>query len=101
MAFVLYFVEAFGFLCQKLSEKSEFEAIKQGKKLEFPLLTALKTHKFVMSVCALMSFVLSSGLATFTIIVQNFEALFHFNETQRLLYSNSAIVCIILGILIQ
>lgn len=90
------------FLRSKLSETPEYEKLKKEKALlSFPLIEALKTHKLAMCVCVLMSVVLSSGVATLTIIPQKFEPLFHFDRTQSLLYSNLAILCVIVGSFVQ
>lgn len=86
------------FLRSKLSETPEYERLRKERALlKFPLLEALKTHKLAMCVCVLMSVVLSSGVATLTIIPQKFEPLFGFNRAQSLLYSNLAILCVIVG----
>ncbi|TQR32996.1 MFS transporter [Campylobacter sp. MIT 99-7217] len=89
------------FLRTKLNETPEFERLKKNQELlKFPLIEALKTHKLPMLVCVLMSFILSSGLATLTIIPKHFD-MFMGDEVQKLLYSNFAIVAVILGSFIQ
>ncbi|TKX28651.1 MFS transporter [Campylobacter sp. MIT 12-5580] len=90
------------FLRKKLSETPVFEKLRKDETLlSFPLLEALKTHKLAMLVCALMSVVLTSGVATLTIVPQHFNALLGFDTNQSLIYSNLAIVAIIFGSLIQ
>ena len=90
------------FLRKKLSETPVFEELQKRRQiLKFPLLQALKTHKMPMLVCFLMSIVLSAGVATLTIIPQNFGILLGFNDTQSLLYTNLAIVAVIIGALVQ
>lgn len=90
------------FLRTKLVESPVFlKLVNEDKRLKFPLLQALKTHKKAMLVCVLMSVILSSGVATLTIIPKHFDTLFAFSETQKILYTNLASVCIILGSLTQ
>ena len=90
------------FLRKKLSETPVFEELQKKRQIfKFPLLQALKTHKMPMLVCFLMSIVLSAGVATLTIIPQNFSELLGFNDTQSLLYTNLAIVAVITGALVQ
>lgn len=90
------------FLRKKLSETPVFEELQKTKQiLKFPLYEALKTHKMPMLVCFLMSIILSAGVATLTIIPQNFNALLGFNESQKLLYTNLAILSVIVGAFIQ
>ena len=90
------------FLRKKLSETPVFEQLqKERKVLKFPLLKALKTHKSAMAVCFLMSIVLSAGVATLTIIPQNFGVLLGFSAAQSLLYTNLAITAVIIGALVQ
>ena len=90
------------FLRKKLSETPVFEELQQTNQiLKFPLFEALKTHKLPMLVCFLMSIVLSAGVATLTIIPQNFDKLLGFNESQKLLYTNLAICAVIIGAFTQ
>ena len=90
------------FLRKRLSETPVFEKLQQTKQiLKFPLVEALKTHKTPMLVCFLMSIVLSAGVATLTIIPQNFDKLLGFDASERLLYTNLAIVAVIIGALVQ
>lgn len=90
------------FLRKKLSETPVFEELQKNKQiLKFPLLEALKTHKISMFVCFLMSIVLSAGVATLTIIPQNFDKLLGFDEHQKLFYTNLAISAVIIGAFIQ
>lgn len=90
------------FLRKKLSETPVFQNLQNTKQiLKFPLLEALKTHKIPMLVCFLMSIVLSAGVATLTIIPQNFGTLLGFDESTQLLYTNLAILAVIVGAFIQ
>lgn len=90
------------FLRKRLSETPVFQNLQNTKQiLKFPLLEALKTHKLPMLVCFLMSIVLSAGVATLTIIPQNFGTLLGFNESTQLLYTNLAILAVIVGAFIQ
>ncbi|OCX42502.1 MFS transporter [Campylobacter ornithocola] len=90
------------FLRTKLNETPAFKNIKSKEKiLNFPLLQALKTHKKSMLICALLTIVLTSGVATLMILPQYFEGLLGVNKTTALLYQNLAIIMIILGSLLQ
>ncbi|MCV3425664.1 MFS transporter [Campylobacter lari] len=90
------------FLRTKLNETPAFKNIKEKEKiLNFPLLQALKTHKKSMLICALLTVVLTSGVATLMILPQYFESLLGVSKTTALLYQNLAIVMIILGSLVQ
>ncbi|EAH8151803.1 MHS family MFS transporter [Campylobacter lari] len=90
------------FLRTKLNETPAFKNIKDKEKiLNFPLLHALKTHKKSMLVCALLTVVLTSGVATLMILPQYFESLLGVSKTTALTYQNLAIVMIILGSLVQ
>ncbi|AJD01646.1 major facilitator family transporter CjaB [Campylobacter lari NCTC 11845] len=90
------------FLRTKLNETPAFKSIKDKKKiLNFPLLQALKTHKKSMLICALLTVVLTSGVATLMILPQYFESLLGVSKTTALTYQNLAIVMIILGSLVQ
>ncbi|AJC89121.1 MHS family MFS transporter [Campylobacter lari] len=90
------------FLRTKLNETPAFKNIKEKEKiLNFPLLQALKTHKKSMLICAFLTVVLTSGVATLMILPQYFESLLGVSKTTALLYQNLAIVMIILGSLVQ
>ena len=90
------------FLRKTLDETPIFEKLRQNDQIiKYPLLKAIKTHKLAMLVCMMMSLVLSSGLATLTIIPKHFNALVAFSETEALLYSNIAIFIVIIGALFQ
>ncbi|MCV3440790.1 MFS transporter [Campylobacter lari] len=90
------------FLRTKLNETPAFKNIKEKEKiLNFPLLQALKTHKKSMLICALLTVVLTSGVATLMILPQYFESLLGVSKTTALTYQNLAIVMIILGSLVQ
>ncbi|EAK9994689.1 MHS family MFS transporter [Campylobacter lari] len=90
------------FLRTKLNETPAFKNIKEKEKiLIFPLLQALKTHKKSMLICALLTVVLTSGVATLMILPQYFESLLGISKTTALTYQNLAIVMIILGSLVQ
>ncbi|ENQ6654673.1 MFS transporter [Campylobacter lari] len=90
------------FLRTKLNETPAFKNIKEKEKiLNFPLLQALKTHKKSMLICALLTVVLTSGVATLMILPQYFESLLGVSKTTALTYQNLAIVMIILGSLAQ
>ncbi|ECW8955299.1 MHS family MFS transporter [Campylobacter lari] len=90
------------FLRTKLNETPAFKNIKEKEKiLNFPLLQALKTHKKSMLICALLTVVLTSGVATLMILPQYFESLLGVSKTTALTYQNLAIVMIVLGSLVQ
>lgn len=90
------------FLRTKLNETPQFKNLKtKNSILNFPLKEALKTHKLSMSVCALQTIVLTSGVATLMILPQYFESLLGVSKTTALYYQNFAIIAVILGALVQ